>query len=77
MMVLSLCLLVCVTFISRAEDDGKKKQDKATRRAELLKKYDKNGDGKLDESERAALKEDRRKERKENKDSAPKKEERK
>ena len=75
MMVLSLGLLVCMTLISRAEDDGKKKESKAGRRAELLKKYDKNGDGKLDDSELAAMKEDRRKTRKEHKESEPKKEE--
>ena len=31
---------------------------------ELLKKYDKNGDGKLDESEKAAMKEDQKKHKK-------------
>jgi uncharacterized membrane protein len=73
MMVLSLCLLVCMTFISRADDQARKKEGQATRRAGLLK-YDKNGDGKIDESERTALKEERRKNGKGNKDSEPKKE---
>ncbi|MCB9834335.1 MAG: hypothetical protein H6807_17865, partial [Planctomycetes bacterium] len=30
------------------------------RRAEMIKKYDKNGDGKLDEAEREAMRKDRR-----------------
>ena len=38
---------------------------KAKREEALLKKYDKNGDGKLDESEKAAAKEDQKKNRKE------------
>ena len=74
---LAVCLLAGIASISRADEDGKKKGDKGTRRAELIKKYDKNGDGKLDESERAAAKEERKKQRKENKQSEPKKEEKK
>jgi len=61
-----------LTSISRAADEGGAKKDKAARHAELLKKYDKNGDGKLDESEKAAMKEDQKKHKK---DAEPKKEE--
>ena len=53
-----------LTSISRAADDAAPKKDKAARHAELLKKYDKNGDGKLDESEKAAMKEDQKKHKK-------------
>ena len=52
------------TSISRAADEAGAKKDKAARHAELLKKYDKNGDGKLDESEKAAMKEDLKKHKK-------------
>jgi len=57
---------------SPAADEGAARKDKAARHAELLKKYDKNGDGKLDESEKAAMKEDQKKHKK---DAEPKKEE--
>ena len=40
------------------------KEERAKHKAELLKKYDKNGDGKLDADERAAAKQDRKKEKK-------------
>ena len=49
-------------FVLRAaEGDAKPSapQDAAARRAEMLKKYDKNGDGKLDAEEAAAYKKDR------------------
>jgi len=39
--------------------DGETKPPPAPGLAELLKKYDKNGDGKLDQEERAALQKDR------------------
>ena len=48
-----------LSSISRAADEGGAKKDKAARHAELLKKYDKNGDGKLDEQERTAMSKDR------------------
>jgi hypothetical protein len=35
------------------------------RQAEILKKYDKNGDGKLDDNERTAMREDLKKQREE------------
>ena len=64
----------------RAADEPAKKGDKASRearQAELLKKYDKNHDGKLDDEEKAAMKEDlkKRHEKKDDKGDKPKKEE--
>ena len=66
--VVLLAVVVSVALglssVSRAADEGAPKKDKAARHAELLKKYDKNGDGKLDESEKAAMKEDLKKNKK-------------
>ncbi len=71
-LVLMLVAASLVTgSISRAADEGSAKKDKAARHAELIKKYDKNGDGKLDESEKAAMKEDQKKHKK---NAEPKKE---
>jgi hypothetical protein len=53
-----------MSSVSRAADDAAPKKDKAARHAELLKKYDKNGDGKLDDAEKAAMKEDLKKNKK-------------
>ena len=53
-----------LSSVSRAADDAAPKKDKAARHAELLKKYDKNGDGKLDDAEKAAMKEDQKKHKK-------------
>jgi hypothetical protein len=53
-----------MSSVSRAADDAAPKKDKAARHAELLKKYDKNGDGKLDDAEKAAMKEDLKKHKK-------------
>ncbi|PYI80626.1 MAG: hypothetical protein DME26_21195 [Verrucomicrobia bacterium] len=48
-----------------AADGGKRnKQERAKQKEELLKKYDKNGDGKLDATERAAMRQDLKKDRK-------------
>ena len=71
---LSLAFLAGLSQFAQAADDAaKKKKDGESRRAELLKKYDKNKDGKLDESERAAAREDRKKEKKGTKDELKKK----
>ena len=45
-----------------AEAGKPSKEERAKHKQELLKKYDKNGDGKLDASEKAAAKADRKKE---------------
>lgn len=60
---LILCTMVLSLFggaVAKAEDaaDGKKKKLEEL----ILKKYDKNGNGKLDEDERAAMKKDREEE---------------
>ena len=57
---LILCTMVLALFgglVAKAEDapDGKKKKLEEF----MLKKYDKNGDGKLDDEEKAAMKKDR------------------
>ena len=73
MIALGMCLVAGMTSLSRGADEPAPKKDREARHAELLKKYDKNGDGKLDESERAAMREDLRKKRQEHKDApAPK-----
>ena len=53
--------IATITMLSlRAADDAKPaKREKPT--AEEIKKYDKNGDGKLDKEERAALNADKKK----------------
>ncbi|HMC26338.1 MAG TPA: hypothetical protein VKM56_00950 [Verrucomicrobiae bacterium] len=71
MIAVAASMVTGLTSISRAADDAAPKKDKAARHAELLKKYDKNGDGKLDESEKAAMKEDLKKQKK---NAEPKKE---
>ena len=58
-------MMAGMASVSRAADDGSAKKEKnAARKAELLKKYDKNGDGKLDDEEKAAMKEDLKKHKK-------------
>ena len=75
-LAVALSLGLGYTSISRAADDADgAKKDKAARHAELLKKYDKNGDGKLDESEKAAMKEDQKKHKKHADPSNPPKKE--
>ena len=73
---LGLCLLAGVVSFARAEEDdaAKKKEAAKARRAELIKKYDKNGDGKLDAEEREAMRKDREAKRGEGK---PKKDDKK
>jgi hypothetical protein len=73
-LAVAISMVTGLTTLSRAADEGATKKDKASaRHAELLKKYDKNGDGKLDEAEKAAMKEDLKKHSKHN--AEPKKEE--
>ncbi|HTF57785.1 MAG TPA: EF-hand domain-containing protein [Planctomycetota bacterium] len=55
--LLALGVMACLPATASAQD-GAKKHGK--RREALLKKFDKNGDGKLDKQERAALREFRR-----------------
>jgi Ca2+-binding EF-hand superfamily protein len=64
-LTLGLSLMTSLASLSRAADDAKKDPapDRAARRAEMLKKYDKNGDGKLDAEERKAMQEDLKKQR--------------
>jgi len=63
-LAVAVSMVTSLTSISRAADEGAAKKYKSARHAELLKKYDKNGDGKLDESEKAAMKEDQKKHKK-------------
>lgn len=63
--ILTLAITMIAGFALRAADAPKNdKAAREARRAEMLKKYDKNSDGKLDEQERAAMREDLRKQRK-------------
>ena len=71
LIALGLGLLAGFTSVSSADDAADKK---AARKAAQLKKYDKDGDGKLDEKEKAAMKEDQQKKKK---GDAPKPEEKK
>jgi Ni/Co efflux regulator RcnB len=61
-MLLVVAIATITTLSLPAADEAK---PKAKVSAEDLKKYDKNGDGKLDKDERAALKADKAKEKKE------------
>ena len=65
LLALTLGLALLSGLAVRAADGDKKevKPDPAARRAELIKKYDKNGDGKLDDEEKAAMREDIKKQR--------------
>ena len=64
--VLMVAGLTLFTLASHAEDEGEKlNKVREVRRAELLKKFDKNGDGQLDETEKAAAREDAKKRREE------------
>ncbi|HEY2952577.1 MAG TPA: hypothetical protein VGK40_08345 [Verrucomicrobiae bacterium] len=64
-LTLGLGLMTSLAPFAGAADDAKKdaKPDRASRRAEMIKKYDKNGDGKLDADERKAMQEDLKKQR--------------
>lgn len=60
---LTVAIAMIAAFSVRAADDAKAKQrPKPT--AEDIKKYDKNGDGKLDKDERKAWADDKKKEAK-------------
>lgn len=59
---LTVAIAMIAGYSLRAADDAKPKRAKPT--AEDIKKYDKNGDGKLDKEERKALQEDKKKEAK-------------
>ena len=66
-LTLGLSLLAGFATLSRAADDAKDtkpaKPDRAAHRAEMLKKYDKNGDGKLDDEERKVMQADQKKQK--------------
>ena len=59
---LTIAIAMIASLSLRAADDAKPARGKVS--AEDLKKYDKNGDGKLDKDERAAMKADKAKEKK-------------
>lgn len=63
--LLVLAVSAISTLSLRAADDAKPARPKPT--AEEIKKYDKNGDGKLDKEERAAWNADKKKAKKESK----------
>ena len=53
-----LCMLTCITFISFAATAfaaPSENKNQADRKAEMLKKFDKDGDGKLSDAEKATL----------------------
>ena len=54
--LVAICLGISVTVLAQGAD---KDADKAARRAEVLRAYDANGDGRLDETERAAAQAER------------------
>jgi hypothetical protein len=62
---LIVAIAAITTLSLPAADEAKPKRPKIS--AEDLKKYDKNGDGKIDKDERAALKTDKAREKKETK----------
>lgn len=55
-LILALSLSVIPAF---AQDVDKPKPDKAAHKAKMLEKYDKDGDGKLSDSEKEAMKADK------------------
>ena len=57
--MLAVAIATITTLSLPAADDAKPKREKPT--AEEIKKYDKNGDGKLDKDERAAMAADKKK----------------
>ena len=55
---LPLAIGLSMTFtIQAADEPAKKQRPEGGRQAELLKRFDKNGDGKLDDAEKAAAQE--------------------
>ena len=65
--ILTIAVAMIAGLSLRAADGAGKKGDKAARearRAEMIKKYDKNNDGKLDDAEKAAMREDLKKNKK-------------
>ena len=70
-LALGLAFALNVTT-ARAADDAKPGKDaKAKHQQDLLKKYDKNHDGKLDAEEKAAMKEDTKKKQKKHSGKVP------
>lgn len=64
--ILTLALGLALSASSLAQEGGKKKGEDAGKRgpsADVIKQFDKNGDGKLDEAERKAMREARAKKR--------------
>src|SRR5215212_55783 len=60
---LVIALTLCVASLVAFAADGEKKDKKADKpRAKVLEKYDKNGNGKLDDDEREAMRKERRSE---------------
>ena len=59
---LTVAILMIAGFSVRAADDAKPKQQRKAPTAEEIKKYDKDGDGKLSPEERKAMREDKKKE---------------
>lgn len=53
---LLVAAIAAITTLSLSAADEAKPKEKAKISAEDLKKYDKNGDGKIDKEERAAMK---------------------
>lgn len=57
----------CIPFLAQAEEGDKpeRKRDRSGMREEMLKKFDKDGDGKLNDEEKKAMQEEREKRHKE------------
>jgi hypothetical protein len=66
--ILAVAIAFVATLSVSAQEDAKPKKKREIP-ADVLKKYDKNGDGKLDETERAEMRKDRP--GKQKKDAAP------
>ena len=62
--LLTLAVAMLTSLSLKAADNAKPKADTPKVSAEDLKKYDKNGDGKLDKEEKAAMKADKAKDKK-------------
>lgn len=61
--VFALALLVAPAFAQDQDSEKASRGERKDRRAEMIKKYDKDGDGKLSDEEKKAMMEDRKKAR--------------
>ena len=71
--LLALAGMFATPAVRAQGDDAKKAEKKAKHEAEMLKKYDANHDGKLDDAEKATMKADQDKAKAERKEKKEKK----